>query len=39
MSEKTKTKYQVSVGAESAKLKILTFDEIKIGDELPHYTK
>jgi len=39
MNEKTKTKYQVSVGAESAKLKTLTFDEIKIGDELPQYTK
>jgi acyl dehydratase len=39
MSEKTKTKYQVTVGDESAKLKTLTFDEINIGDELPQYTK
>jgi acyl dehydratase len=39
MNEKTKTKYQVTVGAESAKLKTLTFDEIKIGDELPQHTK
>jgi len=39
MSEKKKTKYQVSVGAESAEQKTLTFDEIKIGDELPQYTK
>jgi len=39
MSEKTKTKYQVTVGDESAKLKTVTFDEINIGDELPQYTK
>ena len=39
MSEKTKTKYQVTVGDESAKLRTLTFDEINIGDELPQYTK
>ena len=37
--EKMKTKTQVSIGAESAQLKTLTFDEIKIGDELPAYTK
>jgi acyl dehydratase len=39
MSEIKKTKYQVTVGDESAGGKILTFDEIKIGDELPPFTK
>jgi acyl dehydratase len=39
MGEIKKTKYQVTVSDESAGLKTLTYDEIKIGDELPSYTK
>jgi len=39
MAETKKTKYQVTVGDDSAGLKTLTFDEIKAGDELPQYTK
>lgn len=39
MAEKTRTKTQVSIGDESVQQKTLTFDEIKIGDELPSFTK
>jgi acyl dehydratase len=39
MAETKKTKYQVTVGDESAGLKTLSFDEINVGDELPQYTK
>ena len=39
MAETRKTKYQVTVGDETAGLKTLTIDEIQVGDELPPYTK
>jgi acyl dehydratase len=39
MTEVKKTKYQVTVGDDSAELKTLTFDQIDIGDELPPYTR
>ena len=37
--EKAKTKTQISVGDKSAQLKVLTFDEINVGDVLPECTK
>ena len=39
MEEKTRTKLQVSITDETKTAKVLTFDEINIGDELPAYTK
>ena len=39
MAETKKTKYQVTMGDESKGLKLLSFDEIKVGDALPQYTK
>jgi acyl dehydratase len=39
MNEAVKTKYQVTIGNESSGRKVLRFDQISVGDELPPYTK
>lgn len=39
MDKTSKTNTQISIGDASGKIKTLTFDEIRIGEELPAFTK
>ncbi len=39
MSEARKTRYQVTIGSESAGRRTLAFEDIEVGDQLPPHTK